>query len=570
MIKVNNSKYAVTILVAFYMMSSVFIGNSWNNSNITGANLINEGNTISSVNSIIIDGNLSVDEWNTAVHKAKWYMDADPENSDGYNYMYIDEDIDNLYLALDLCSDQTNNESGEWVGVWLNTNNTVISNSDEWAAKVNQGMESLIYDVENDQLIPFFDPSGFWDFEYYYIEQNSDFVVLNGTLSGDAGDLFSSDNQYLNITSEYNGSYYISRMDLEMDFYSLFDSFPELYSPEIFQITVFCDSLGNVTINEHFLSIADEQAKLNQDIRLGLPTGTSSSLAIADVARENFTSNTKTILSFNGIDNAPFVTSYDRITVEFRLNYSNFIGAGTVDHPYTSIEAFDIAWSFGPTVNNASDHRQFEIKIPKSELEGYSMDTDLGLLVGGYGTLISFPNTHNWVYANNTLTGIPEEDSTEYNNFSMPMKGWSPPGVPVLDIITPDPDPDGNVLVNWNDDVAVENWTIYRHSSEITEFNLDSAAEIASGVIESQYNDTGLSNGTYWYAVVAIDSFGYSHLSNSLSVTVEIPAPPSTPTTPPPTTTPPPSPIDQQMLLLIGGAGAVIVLVVIIIIVRKR
>jgi hypothetical protein len=117
--------------------------------------------------------------------------------------MYIDEDIDNLYLALDLCSDQTNNESGEWVGVWLNTNNTAISNSDEWAAEVNQGMESLIYDVDNDQLIPFFDPGGFWDFVSYYIEQNSDFDVFNGTLSGDVSDLLSIDNQFLNITSEY-------------------------------------------------------------------------------------------------------------------------------------------------------------------------------------------------------------------------------------------------------------------------------------------------------------------------------------------------------------------------------
>ncbi len=137
------------------------------------------------------------------------------------------------------------------------------------------------------------------------------------------------------------------------------------------------------------------------------------------------------------------------------------------------------------------------------------------------------------------------------------MKGWTPPGSPVLDAISPNPDPDGNVLVNWNDAITAENWTVYRHSSEIDEANLESATEIASGLTESQYNDTGLSEGTYWYAVEAIDSFGYSYLSNSVSVTVEYPV--TTPT-----------PIDPQLLLIIGGAGVAVLLVVVVIYTRKR
>ncbi|MHA1926734.1 MAG: hypothetical protein ACW974_12525 [Candidatus Thorarchaeota archaeon] len=295
---------------------------------------------------------------------------------------------------------------------------------------------------------------------------------------------------------------------------------------------------------------------------MGLATGISSSHAIADVHRENFTSETKTILSFNGIDDTPFVTSYDRIFIEFRMNHSNFIGAGTVEHPYSSIEVFDIAWSFGPTANNVSDHRQFEIKIPKSELEGYSMDTDLGVLFAGYGTLIAFPNTHNWVYANNTLTGIPEEDSTEYNYFSMPMKGWTPLSDPVIENISPDPDPDGSVLVNWNDDAGAENWTLFRHTNEINDLNLDAATEVASGLAESQYTDSGLTNGTYWYAVVAIDSIGVSYLSNSVSVTVAIPSTA--------TTTPPPDGDMITYLIVAGVAGAGVVIVALILIIRKR
>ncbi|MHA2385365.1 MAG: hypothetical protein ACXAEE_04055, partial [Candidatus Thorarchaeota archaeon] len=338
------TRIMIAFSITFLLASGTLIGNNKTDASIIDANG-EEDFSISSA--ITLDGVLSIGEWADAEHVVQWYMDADPENSDGYNYMYIDEDMDSLYFALDLCSDQTNNESGEWVGVWLNTNNTVTSNSDEWAANVNQGLESLIYDVDNNQLVPFFDPGGFWDFVSYYIEQNSEFDVFNGTLSGDAGDLLSIDNQFLNITSEYNGSHYISRMDLEIDFLSFFSSFPELYSPKVFQVSVYCQSKSNVTINEHFVSIANEQGQINQDINLGLATGTSSSHAIADVHRENFTSETKTILSFNGIDDTPFVTSYDRIFIEFRMNHSNFIGAGTVEHPYSSIEAFDIAWSFG-------------------------------------------------------------------------------------------------------------------------------------------------------------------------------------------------------------------------------
>ena len=122
----------------------------------------------------------------------------------------------------------------------------------------------------------------------------------------------------------------------------------------------------------------------------------------------------------------------------------------------------------------------------------------------------------------------------------------------------------------WNDDVEVENWTVYRHSNEITELNVESTTAIASGLTESQFNDTGLSDGTYWYAVAAIDLFGYSHLSNSMSVTVELPTTSPTTTTTTTNTSTVPLPIDQQLILMIGGAGVAVILVVVIVILRKR
>ncbi|MGD9397132.1 MAG: hypothetical protein PVJ05_11935, partial [Candidatus Thorarchaeota archaeon] len=266
--------------------------------------------------------------------------------------------------------------------------------------------------------------------------------------------------------------------------------------------------------------------------------------------------------SINAVYDAPFYTSFDYVVARFFVDQKTNIAMNTVQ-PYASIRNYDIAWAFGPTENNASDHRSFEIRIPKSELEGYETETDLGIIVGGYGTLASWPGTHNWVFSNGVHTGIPEESNVNYHYYSMPMKGWDLPNTPILDVISPNPDSDGNVLLNWNDDIASKNWTVYRYSSLITEANLESAIEIATGLTESEYNDTGLVEGTHWYAVAAIGPFGYSYLSNSVSVTVEFPA--TTPTTP---TTP--APFDQNLILILGGVGVAVLLIVVIVFMRKR
>jgi hypothetical protein len=554
----GNSKLVLVMFAAFFMMSSVFISTSWSGTNIIAMNLNRGSSTLSFARSIVIDGDLSADEWSDAVHKIQWYMDADPENSDGYNYMYIDEDPYNLYIALDLCSDQTNNESGEWIGLWLNTNETDVYNPEwdyplEWEAALDMGMESLLHDVENDKTIEFFTDLGLSP-EIY--ENPSEWIVVNGTVEGVPSDLLWNDDIYLNMTSVFNGTHYVYRLDVDIDFFDSFPFFEDLYVEHTQRVYLGWLSQHNVSIDEHFLSVSDNQGKLNPDIAYDMGTGTSEVYYGVNIYRENFTSGENLRISMNGANDVPFNTSIDMMQYEIYIDQPTNIGQNSV-YPYASIRNYDVAWAYGPTENNASDHRSFEFKIPKSELEGYEMDTPLGIIAGGYGTLASWPGTHRWVFANNKFTGIPEEDSSQYNNYSMPMKGWTPPGAPVLDSITPNPDADGNVLVNWNDALTAENWTVYRYTSTITQANLESATEIALGLTESQLNDTGLSEGTYWYAVEAMDSFGYSYLSNSVSVTVEFPA-----------TTPPPD--GQLLILILGGAGAAVLLGAVIIYLRKR
>ncbi|MGY5876898.1 MAG: hypothetical protein RTU30_14205, partial [Candidatus Thorarchaeota archaeon] len=163
----NKKRYktALVFFVAFSLTSSMLIGTT-----LTSFALF-ETDTHEIENSFItsaisIDGNLSAGEWDDAEHVTSWYMNADPENYDGDNYMYIAEDADNLYLALDLVSDQTDDPKEEWLGLWLNTNETAYDDSgwynatSNWEVALNNGMESLIYDVDNDREMPFFDPDG--------------------------------------------------------------------------------------------------------------------------------------------------------------------------------------------------------------------------------------------------------------------------------------------------------------------------------------------------------------------------------------------------------------------------
>jgi hypothetical protein len=556
--------------------------------------------TTFSPSSITVDGNLSAGEWDDAEQAIQWYMDADPENYDGFNYMYLDEDIDNLYIALDLVSDQTNDVSDEWVGLWLNTNETFVEDDNwqnatiKWEAALNNGLESLLYDVDNDREMPFFDPDGTGREGYWDLNSLNDLTAINGSFAGSLVDLESaSDLKSANMTSEFTEAGYVYRLDVTITISDYWQIFSELFTNHTSWVEIGVRTLNNETLGAHYLTIRDPSGTLdlgNPNKTVSINTGTSWVTDTLNVTSGNFTQDNEVLLSLVGMHQSHFKTSIDQIWIHMRANDTYDGGMYyMVNEPYTSINNYEIDWTFGPSENNATDHRSFEVKIPKSELEGYDDDKKLGILVGGYGTLISWPNTHNWVLANGTDTDLPYRNTTAYNYYSMPMKGWTPLTNPVLDTITPNPDTDGNVLVNWNDDPGAENWTLYRHSSEITALNLDTAVEVVSGLTESQHNDTGLANGTYWYATVAMDSLGYSYLSNSEDVTVEIPAPVTTTTTTTTTpttttttttttdtttsgtTTPPPDGGDTTLYLIVAGVGAAgVVIVIVIVVIRKR
>ena len=410
---------------------------------VIGSTLVIDASSKSFVTAeIAIDGTISENEWDSAAHKVEWFMDADPENSDGYNYMYLDEDEENLYVALDLCSDQTNNESGEWVGLWLNTNMAEVSDplyqpQYQWEAALNNGMEALVHDVEKNETMSFFHES--YNSLHFYMPS---VVAINGTIDGGLENTWSIDNAYVNVTAEYNGTHYLTRVDIPLDFSVFFPLFEELFLDHVRYLRLSYNFLHNTTLIEHYLSVSDPLGNLNDEIAEPLGNGTGVIDDDVIVFPENFTSRYEVILSLNGISDTPFHTSYDWLRIGLVVDSINYIADNSV-LPYSTVQNYEIAWSFGPSENNATDHRQFEIMIPKTELEGYASDTDLGIIVGGYGTLISFPNTHNWVFANDTVTGIPVSNWTKYNYYSMPLKSAPDPTTGTTTPITTTTPPDG-------------------------------------------------------------------------------------------------------------------------------
>ncbi|MFX0098492.1 MAG: PKD domain-containing protein [Candidatus Hodarchaeota archaeon] len=95
------------------------------------------------------------------------------------------------------------------------------------------------------------------------------------------------------------------------------------------------------------------------------------------------------------------------------------------------------------------------------------------------------------------------------------------PGAPFLQSISPDPDDDGTIDLDWNDVPGATVYHVFRDTSNIT--SVSGLTPIMS-VSDSNHSDSSTANSTtYFYAIVAGNATGNSSISNCESVTVEIP-----------------------------------------------
>jgi len=353
---------------------------------------------------IVVDGVINETEWADGDWKVKFYLNIDevfnPPDKDGFNYMYLGEDVTNFYVGLDLCSDQTGDPTDEWVGVWMNVNNRTFDDNISWASYLDNGTESLIHDVENDRVYPYFRNEYSGLSGGYDINNDDEYNVVYGTTQGNYTLFDWGGAPYFNITSSLSAGNNLTQLDFSVDIKEWFSLFPEISAEAVNLMKIQLKSRTNTDIADHKLVFWYNDGTMNSNDPLqtrALNTGTSFVSESFDYNPANLSSESIMKFSIMGNNTAPFTTQFEYIEFVIRSNYTN-THYGALGNPYSSVANYDIEWTFGPSANNASDHRMFEIRIPKTELEHYNASEEIGIIIGGYGTM-AFPDEVFWVYS---------------------------------------------------------------------------------------------------------------------------------------------------------------------------
>ncbi|MHA1915413.1 MAG: hypothetical protein ACW97V_13715 [Promethearchaeota archaeon] len=382
---------------------------------------------------VVIDGVINEAEWADKDWKIQFYLNIDdafnPPDKDGYNYMYLGEDLTNFYVGLDLVSDQTGDPTDEWVGIWLVTNNRTFDTLTTWAGFLDNGIESLLHDVENDQVFPFFRNQVTTPYGGYDVNNDGEFNAVHGTPQGDHTDFDEFSGSTFDISSELTTGDHLTQLDFSVDTKEWFPLFPEIYADAINEIKLQIECRSNVTINDHKVVFWYNDGTVNLDDpqqAKSINSGTVSTPEIIDYGIGNLSSDHIMKFSIMGNNSAPFETRFEQVEFTIRYNYTNTFG-GAMLSAYSSVINYDIEWSFGASANNASNHRMFEVKIPKTELEHYNSSAEIGIIVGGYGTM-SFPNEVFWVFGefNNSIRHQQDQNYKYYNMLGIDAPAQSP------------------------------------------------------------------------------------------------------------------------------------------------
>ncbi len=373
---------------------------------------------------IVVDGVINEAEWSDRDWKVKFYLNIDdtfnPPDKDGFNYMYLGEDVTNFYVGLDLCSDQTGGTTDEWVGVWMNVNNKTFDDVTSWASYLNNGTESLLHDVENDDVFPFFRNQYTGLYGGYDVNNDGEYNAIYGTTQGNYAHFDWGPVPYFNITSSLSAGDHLTQLDFSVDIKEWFPLFPELFADAVNEVKLELKTRMNTTISDHKLVFWYNDGTMDSNDPLqtrSINTGTSLLAESFDYGPANLSSKYVMKFSIIGNNSAPFMTQFEYLEFTIRYNYTNTFN-GAMLSPYSSISNYNIEWSFGPSANNASDHRMFEMSIPKTELEHYNASEEIGIIVGGYGTM-SFPNEVFWVYSefNQSIRQQQNENYIYYDMF---------------------------------------------------------------------------------------------------------------------------------------------------------
>jgi hypothetical protein len=226
-----------------------------------------------------------------------------------------------------------------------------------------------------------------------------------------------------------SGGDHITQLDFSIDTKGWFSLFPEFYADALNEMNFLVECKNDIGINDHKVVFWYNDGTMNPNDPLqtrSINNGVGYFPESFNYGVGNLSTDDVVKFSIIGNNSASFTTNFVQVEFSIRYNYTNTFG-GALLSSYSSISTYDIQWSFGPSANNVSNHRMFEIKIPKSELEHYDADEDIGIIVGGYGTM-SFPNEVFWAFGefNTSIRNQRHENYNYYNMFGIDAPPTNP------------------------------------------------------------------------------------------------------------------------------------------------
>ena len=395
---VMKTKTVSTLLSLFFLFTlflSLFTGS------VVASSETHSQNIMSNVD---LDGEIEAEEWDDADwYNMEFYLDINNSdgNVDGWNYMSVGEDEDNVLIALDLCSDRTNDEDGEWLSIFLNTANRDFTTDYQWESYLNNGTESLVYNVDNEEDYPLFE-EGKTGIETKYVNSDSEIFTLFGEQEGDYYDLrdYSGDSFFnLTTTNDQADDNQSFLSFFTVDFGSWYQNmaFFEEYFNQINSLTIEVKVMTNTSSLDNFSLILSTNGTLDYNNTFSLSIDSSDFITTAiPYGLNNLTNDHLLEFALYGFRDAPksgFKAIIDNLS--FLINYTSWSDLPV--YGYSSIKAYDLKWSYATSTNSYELHRQFEIAIPKEDLELYNSDGVLGIFVAGYGTM-ALEGTDYWFF----------------------------------------------------------------------------------------------------------------------------------------------------------------------------
>ncbi len=404
----------------------------------------------------VIDGIIEKNEWiRSSYNNIPFYLDVDNEldpvenktNVDGWNYLSVGEDADYYYVAVDLCSDRTNNKNGEWFALNLANRlpDTTYSKLAFYALE-DFGYEFFYYNVSDDsvfedELYTYFPHQIHYDIPI--VPETDILEVFRGNITGDFYDIWGDyDDMNITATSRFytNDSNWLAGNFLDIHFgVNILEKFPDV------NITAFTSTLidmelvyklqSNLTADpSHFFeadkfhcSIAEhggEPGDMDSGYFLNNYTPISFndniySIGSVDLNHTNYNPSTGmfyfSIHCWNEV-NASHSTGYELQIDKLNLKFTSYALGYVVGNSIASGN-YEIAYSYGPSENSPEDHRMFEFKIAKAEFPTLD-DEFLYLNIAGYGTL-AMEGTNFWMYPMNGDPMPPVQSSiTDYRQFA--------------------------------------------------------------------------------------------------------------------------------------------------------